>query len=72
MKQFEQKFHQFRGDIRAPQHFHGSNLSKRQWLLIVILILSDLVALALAWRMARYLNHFYSPPPPQLVPPVNN
>ncbi|PZV27385.1 MAG: glucosyltransferase [Snowella sp.] len=67
MKQFEQKFHQFRGDIRAPQHFHGSNLSKRQWLLIVILILSDLVALALAWRMARYLNHFYSPPPPQLV-----
>jgi hypothetical protein len=67
MKQFEQKFYQFRGDIRAPQPFHCSNLTKRQWLRILILILSDLVALVLAWRMARYLNHFYSPPPPQLV-----
>jgi FlaA1/EpsC-like NDP-sugar epimerase len=67
MKQFDQKKHQFRGDIRAPQPFNWLNLTNRQWLRILILVISDLVALILAWQMARYLNHFYSPPPPQLV-----
>ena len=67
MKQFEQKFYQFRRDIRAPQPFNWLNFTNRQWLRILILVISDVVALILAWRMARYLNHFYSPPPPQLV-----
>lgn len=54
-------------DLRAPQHISGLYLSRPQWLRIAILVAGDLGALALAWQGARHLNHFYSPPPPQLV-----
>ncbi|MEL6332878.1 MAG: sugar transferase [Cyanobacteria bacterium J06626_26] len=34
---------------------------------MVLLILSDALALGLAWQLARFLNRFYSPIPEQLV-----
>lgn len=54
-------------DIRAarrgnPRRWFGwSNVR------VIILLLSDALALGLAWQLARYLNQFYSPIPPQLV-----
>ncbi|MFN5515185.1 MAG: sugar transferase [Cyanobacteriota bacterium] len=56
-----------RGDIRSPQRFYRLNLTHRQWLRVLCLLVGDVTALALAWKVARHLNHFYSPPPPQLV-----
>ena len=54
-------------DIRAPQTLAWLNLTNRQWLSVFLLLLGDVTALAAAWQVARELNHFYSPPPPQLV-----
>ncbi len=54
-------------DIRAPQPLAWLNLTNRQWLSVFLLLLGDVTALAAAWQVARELNHFYSPPPPQLV-----
>ncbi|MEB3311517.1 MAG: sugar transferase [Snowella sp.] len=67
MKQSDSYPYQFSGDIRAPQPFYWLNLTNRQWFRVGILVFSDLLALILAWKLARHLNHFYSPPPPQLV-----
>ncbi|MEM6252979.1 MAG: sugar transferase [Cyanobacteria bacterium P01_D01_bin.156] len=54
-------------DIRAtraiaPKHWFGWN-----GLRTCVLLLSDTLSLALAWWLARYLNQFYSPIPPQLL-----
>jgi exopolysaccharide biosynthesis polyprenyl glycosylphosphotransferase len=54
-------------DIRAPHRFHLFHFSTGQWYQILALLLSDILALASAWQVARYLNNFYSPIPPQLV-----
>lgn len=56
-----------RSDIRAPIKFTVSNLLDWSWSRMVTLLLSDLLALAIAWQLARYLNQFYSPIPSQLV-----
>ena len=54
-------------DIRAPHQFRLFHLSGWQWQQGFILLLSDILALAIAWQVARYLNQFYSPIPQQLV-----
>lgn len=54
-------------DIRAPQHFSGVSLGQQQWFKVWALVAADFVALLSAWIVAHRLNHFYSPPPPQLV-----
>ncbi|MGH2412859.1 MAG: sugar transferase [Microcystaceae cyanobacterium] len=64
---FPGKTRRFLRDIRAPGKFSGFQLSDRQWYRVLILLLSDVLALASAWQVARYLNQFYSPLPPQLV-----
>lgn len=53
-------------DIRAP---HRLNLLQlRDWRLqkVLLLFLGDLLGLAIAWQLARHLNQFYMPLPPQL------
>lgn len=54
-------------DIRAPHQFSLFHLSGWQGYQMFILLISDVVALAIAWQVARYLNQFYSPLPPQLI-----
>jgi exopolysaccharide biosynthesis polyprenyl glycosylphosphotransferase len=54
-------------DIRASHQFRWFRLSSWQWQQLAALLLSDVLALAGAWQVARHLNHFYSPIPPQLV-----
>ncbi|UBF25067.1 sugar transferase [Kovacikia minuta CCNUW1] len=53
-------------DIRAPRKFTFSGRIAEQWYRITILLLGDVLALALAWHLARHLNQFYSPLPQQL------
>ncbi|MGA7933224.1 MAG: sugar transferase [Kovacikia sp.] len=53
-------------DIRAPKQFSVSRVLTEQWHRIVILLLSDVLALGLAWHIAKHLNRFYSPIPAQL------
>jgi exopolysaccharide biosynthesis polyprenyl glycosylphosphotransferase len=50
-------------DIRAPHQFKLWNLTKKG----LILLLSDILALAIAWQLAKYLNKFYSPIPDKLI-----
>lgn len=54
-------------DIRAPQRWSLSPLQRQRWLHGLALLLSDAIALALAWRIAAHFNQFYSPIPAQLV-----
>lgn len=53
-------------DIRAPHRFQFLNLPTKQRYYVLCLLLADLLALAGAWQIARYLNQFYDPIPPQL------
>ncbi|MGD1897585.1 MAG: sugar transferase [Phormidesmis sp.] len=55
-------------DIRATGRA-GAQIQYLRWLSVrsCSLILSDVVALAMAWRFARSLNHFYSPIPEGLL-----
>ena len=54
-------------DIRAARG--GNPLDWVGWsgVRVLILLFGDALALGLAWQLARYLNQFYSPIPPQLV-----
>jgi exopolysaccharide biosynthesis polyprenyl glycosylphosphotransferase len=54
-------------DIRATGLKHYFTQGFQPWLGISFLVLSDIAALACAWRIAAQLNHFYAPLPPQLV-----
>ncbi|HEY9858209.1 MAG TPA: sugar transferase [Candidatus Obscuribacterales bacterium] len=53
-------------DIRAPGKLNLSQL--RGWLgyRMLALLLSDVLALGMAWQIAAHLNQFYSPLPPEL------
>jgi len=55
-------------DIRAPSG-KNSFFNGNRWLLQggSVLLLSDFLALAIAWQLAAYFNGFHSPLPPQLV-----
>ncbi|WP_448562989.1 sugar transferase [Trichothermofontia sp.] len=54
-------------DIRASHRWSLSPLQRQRWLHGLALLLSDAIALALAWQMAAHLNQFYSPIPAPLV-----
>lgn len=53
-------------DIRAPQRFSLAKALPSTWQRLVGLLLSDGLALGLAWHLAARLNRLYSPLPPQL------
>ena len=57
----------FNQDIRASHKFKLLHFANWQWQHGLVLILSDILAIALAWQFARYFNNFYSPIPSQLV-----
>ena len=54
-------------DLRAPQSLDWQRLMRWHWHRGLALLLSDGLALALAWRIAAQFNRFYSPIPEQLV-----
>ncbi len=58
---------QWFADIRAPLRFRWLHLANRQWHRVFILLFADVLAFGGAWQIARCLNQFYSPLPPQLV-----
>ncbi|ACK67335.1 exopolysaccharide biosynthesis polyprenyl glycosylphosphotransferase [Rippkaea orientalis PCC 8801] len=66
MKNLPSHTQQLLPDIRAPHPLNWLTLANQQRYRILILILSDLIALAGAWLIARYWNQFYSPIPPEL------
>ncbi len=57
----------YKNDIRAPGSFQPRQIFNSLAYRVIALLLSDLLALALAWRFAEYWNKFYSPVPPQLA-----
>ncbi len=57
----------YKNDIRAPGNFQPRQIFNTLAYRILALLLSDLLALALAWRFAEHWNKFYSPVPPQLA-----
>jgi exopolysaccharide biosynthesis polyprenyl glycosylphosphotransferase len=63
----ENRTKRIQSDIRAPEKFCISKLLEWSWSRILTLLISDILALAIAWQLARYLNQFYSPIPSQLV-----
>jgi exopolysaccharide biosynthesis polyprenyl glycosylphosphotransferase len=54
-------------DIRAPRRLRLQDVFTWRAQRALILVLSDAIALAVAWYFARSLNQFFSPIPPQLV-----
>ncbi len=67
MKNLQSQSRQWLADIRAPQGQRWLNLPNKQKYRILILVLSDLIAVGGAWLIARYWNQFYSPIPSELV-----
>lgn len=57
----------YKNDIRAPGSFQPQQIFNSLAYRVIALLLSDLLALALAWRFAEHWNKFYSPVPPQLA-----
>lgn len=66
MDSFSSEPYQSPVDIRAPRQFDLSDLLHWCWYRVLALLVSDVLALALAWKIAGHLNQFYSPIPPQL------
>lgn len=54
-------------DIRAPGRVNWATTFRQLGWRVPLLLVSDMVALALAWSLAGYLNRFYLPIPPQLI-----
>ena len=54
-------------DIRAPRRLHIKDILSWPAQRSLMLMLSDIVALAMSWQIARSLNQFFSPIPEQLV-----
>ncbi|NJR51902.1 MAG: sugar transferase [Leptolyngbyaceae cyanobacterium CSU_1_3] len=52
-------------DLRAPDRL-APRLLSWDWQKILTLLVADVLALAIAWKVAAFLNRFYSPLPPQL------
>jgi exopolysaccharide biosynthesis polyprenyl glycosylphosphotransferase len=53
-------------DIRAPGKLALSRVVNEAGYQVLGLLISDVMALAIAWHIAAHLNQFYSPIPPQL------
>lgn len=54
-------------DIRAPRAPQLKQICSWRWRRVLLLVLSDILALAIAWQIARFLNQFFSPIPEELV-----
>lgn len=54
-------------DLRAPNSFSFPPLKSWRWRRLGLLLLSDMLALGLAWQGAVTLNQLFSPIPPALV-----
>ncbi len=54
-------------DLRAVQAFEHFKPGRQRFLSMLLLLGSDTLGLAIAWRLADFLNGFYSPIPPGLV-----
>ena len=54
-------------DIRASQKKYRLGLPTRTTYRAALLILSDVVSISVAWKIAQFLNKFYSPLPGSLV-----
>lgn len=54
-------------DIRAVSPLHWLKILQGQWQRSLLLVGSDILSLAIAWRFADYLNGFYSPIPSPLI-----
>lgn len=54
-------------DIRAVSPLHWFKTAQGQWQRAILLVFSDILGLAIAWRLADFLNGFYSPISPQLI-----
>ena len=54
-------------DLRAPHRFKLFHLESEHWRNTLFILLGDIVALASAWLIAKHLNQFYSPLPPQYI-----
>ena len=67
MAKFESPIPHNAGDIRAPQQLQLSKGLCRRWPQIGALLVSDLIALSMAWRAAAQFNQLYSPIPSQLI-----
>ena len=54
-------------DLRSRQRWSLAWLWSHHGVRIVALLLGDVLALGVAWQLARFFNQFYSPMPTQLV-----
>ena len=54
-------------DIRAPRKLKLLHLSPGKKGIILVLLLGDILALAIAWLITRYFNQFYSPLPAEFI-----
>jgi exopolysaccharide biosynthesis polyprenyl glycosylphosphotransferase len=54
-------------DIRASRGLDRHKILRGRWHRLVVLLFGDVLALAIAGRVASHLNQFYSPLPPPLV-----
>lgn len=57
---------QIKADIRSTHQFRWFYLSQEHGYKGFLLLCSDVLALAGAWKVAQFLNKFYDPIPPQL------
>lgn len=67
MSNFPEKTAYPKTDLRAPRPFRWSQCLTWQWPQLAVLLGSDTLALALAWKTAAQFNRFYSPLPDQLI-----
>jgi exopolysaccharide biosynthesis polyprenyl glycosylphosphotransferase len=54
-------------DIRAPDRLKLVHFADGKWQEIILILVGDLTAWAISWYVARYLNQFYLPLPPQFI-----
>jgi len=54
-------------DIRAPRRLRLKDMLSWPMQRSLMLMLADITALALSWKIARWLNQYFSPVPEQLV-----
>ncbi|EDX83651.1 exopolysaccharide biosynthesis polyprenyl glycosylphosphotransferase subfamily [Synechococcus sp. PCC 7335] len=50
-------------DIRASRKYHRHRSTRQPWIKGFSLVLADVCAIAIAWKLAQFLNQFYSPIP---------
>ncbi|MEB3295204.1 MAG: sugar transferase [Synechococcales bacterium] len=53
-------------DLRAPAQLNQRSPLSWRWRRVLTWLVGDVLALAIAWKGAAWLNRFYSPLPPQL------